>query len=87
MLKKPIPAWAHYANDCHHTSKKCNAKLSSNPRQSKVTLKVKPQRPIQAGQEILASYGSGYWKEHNNKRTTRKEPSARAKRAKARKKN
>jgi hypothetical protein len=54
---------ARFANDCHKTKFKCNAKLTSKGN-------LVAAKPIKDGQEILTSYGKAYWKwKAENKRS------------------
>jgi hypothetical protein len=48
-----------YANDCRKSKYACNAKFSLNSRTKRVFIKAVKQ--IKQGDEILISYGAGYW--------------------------
>jgi hypothetical protein len=51
-----------YSNDCRRTGKRCNARFWTSRRavnDGRVWISAK--EPIRNGQEILTSYGAGYW--------------------------
>jgi hypothetical protein len=52
-----------YTNDCHNTKKRCNAKFTVSPRYQ--TAYIAAEKKIYNKQEILISYGTGYWKSKN----------------------
>jgi len=65
---------ARYANDCRGTGKKCNSRFSrkfkKSPHDEKVFLNAK--KTIKDGDEILISYGPGYWGNQVRKRKPKK---------------
>jgi uncharacterized protein len=63
---------ARYANDCHNSGKKCNARFSVSHRNQKTKVFIKADKKIKHGEEILVSYGDEYWDTPASKKKKKK---------------